>query len=108
MGISNIPHDLFPKQLLLGIPQALDITLTGTVWGTPLEEISMRSTKDRRNIGIHDSINAHRLNCQLQQLLDKHCCKHLNARQAAAMMRGVIGAGEALVAMPPVCTETPH
>jgi hypothetical protein len=107
MGINKIPYELFPKQLLIGIPQALGITLTGTCWGTPLEEITLRSTKDRKNIGVHDSNNAHRLNCQLQQLLVTHCCTHLNARQVAARMRGVIGAGEALVAMPPVCTETP-
>ena len=107
MSINNIPFELFPKQLLLGIPKALASTLTGTFWGTPLEEITLRSTNDRRNIGVNDTIDAHKLNEQLQAQLAKHQCEQLNARQTAAMIRGVVNAGELLTCLPPVCTERP-
>ena len=58
-------------------------------------------------VGIVNSINAERLNCQLQLLLAEHSCTHLNARQAAAQMRGVVNPGEVFEVMPPHCTETP-
>ncbi len=82
-------------------------TLTGTFWGTPLEDIALWDSGARRNIGIVDSLNAERLNCQLQLLLAKHSCLHLNARQVAAQMRGVVNPGEVLEVMPPHCTEKP-
>ena len=69
----NFPYHLFPSQMLIGIPHAMANTLTGTFWGTPLEDIALWAMCARKkNKGVVDSLDAKMLNCQLQILLAKH------------------------------------
>ena len=54
LNINSIAPDIFPELLRLGIQRALDKTISGTYWGTPLEDFSVNTHLDRKAIGIMD------------------------------------------------------
>ena len=90
ININSIPPDMFPEELRLGIPIAMDQTITGTYRGTPLEEVKGRTNLDRKAMGIRDHGDVTKMQRELSEVIQRMEAEHLNARQVAVRMRGVV------------------
>ena len=79
-NINSIPPDFFPEGLRLGIPQAMDQTITGTYWGLPLGDVKLRTGLDRKTVGVRDHGKVAKMQKELQELTQKNGSEDRNAR----------------------------
>ena len=54
INLDSIDQNVFLAWLRAGMPKAMANTISGTFWGTPLTEVSLRTSIDRKNLGIRD------------------------------------------------------
>ena len=81
--------------------------ISGTFWGTPLSEINLRTSIDRKNLGIRDHGKVTKLQGELDEVLCRMGVSNLCARQVAAKMRGTVGSGGGMGIQPPWCDADP-
>ena len=75
------------------MPKAMANTISGTFWGTPLTEVNLRTSIDRKNLGIRDHGDVTKLHRDFDEILSRMGAGELCARQVAARMRGVVEPG---------------
>ena len=107
VNLDNIPADILPEWLRLGIPRAMANTISGTFWGAPFETIQLRTQLDRRALGIRDSGKVFKLQSDLDLILKENNAEALHARQVGALMRGVVEPGSSSGAEPTWCDALP-
>jgi len=107
INLDSIDQNVFPAWLRAGMPKAMANTISGTFWGTPLSEINLRTSIDRKNLGIRDHGKVTKLQGELDEVLCRMGVSNLCARQVAAKMRGTVGSGGGMGIQPPWCDADP-
>ena len=79
--LSSIPPETFPEWLRLGIPRAMDQTITGTYWGEPVEEVKLRTQLDRKVVGVRDHGKVAKPQREPKEITERKGTTELNARQ---------------------------
>ena len=107
INLDSIAQEVFPAWLRVGMPKAMANTISGTFWGTPLTEVNLRTSIDRKNLGIRDHGEVTKLQRELDEVLSRMGASELCARQVAARMRGIVEPGRGMGIQPPWCDADP-
>ena len=69
--LDSIAQEIVPEWLRLGMPKAMPNTISGTCWGAPLANIKLRTSIDRKALGIRDHGDISKLQRELDKVLIK-------------------------------------
>ena len=76
LNINSTATELFPEWLRLGIPKAMHQTITGTFWGVPLEDVNLRTSLDRKAVGVRDDGRIAKVQRDLNEITQKSGTTH--------------------------------